>query len=123
MLPSVRELLSDSAVSLHQLDGIAFGAGPGAFTGLRLACAAAQGLAMGAGLGVVAVCSLEALSLQGESDSVLVATDARMGEIYTAAYEMIGGVPTLAGPLSCIPPQAFEVPQQRREWFGVGSAF
>ncbi len=123
LLPAVRELLTDSAISLQQLNGIAFGAGPGAFTGLRLACAAAQGLAMGAGLGVVAVCSLEALSLQGESDSVLVATDARMGEIYTAAYEVSDGVPTLSGTLSCIPPQAFQLPQHRREWFGVGSAF
>ncbi|HRQ57599.1 MAG TPA: tRNA (adenosine(37)-N6)-threonylcarbamoyltransferase complex dimerization subunit type 1 TsaB [Azoarcus taiwanensis] len=123
LLPSVRELLADSAIGLHQLDGIAFGAGPGAFTGLRLACAAAQGLAMGAGLGVVGVCSLEALSLQGEGDAVLVATDARMGEIYTAAYEMLDGAPALCGAIACIPPQEFQLPEHGRRWFGVGSAF
>lgn len=123
LLPSVRELLADSAVCLNQLDGIAFGSGPGAFTGLRLACAAAQGLAMGAGLGVVGVCSLEALCLQAASDTVLVATDARMGEIYTAAYEVRDAVPTLTGALSCIPPQGFQLPEDGRQWYGIGSAF
>jgi tRNA threonylcarbamoyladenosine biosynthesis protein TsaB len=123
LLPSVRELLADSAIGLRQLDGIAFGAGPGAFTGLRLACATAQGLAMGAGLGVVGVCSLEALSLQGEGDTVLVATDARMGEIYTGAYEILDGLPVLLGAVSCIAPERLQLPQDGREWYGVGSAF
>lgn len=123
LLPCIHELLAESAVSLNQLDGIAFGAGPGAFTGLRLACAVAQGLAMGAGLGVVGICSLEALSVQGEGGAVLVATDARMGEIYTAAYEMVNGLPLLSGAVSCVTPGTFEPPRDGREWFGIGSAF
>lgn len=123
LLPDIRELLADSGVGLRQLDAIAFGAGPGAFTGLRLACSVAQGLSMGAGLGVVDVCSLDALSLQGEGNAILVATDARMGEIYTAAYTISAGMPARVGAIACIPPHRFELPLDGRDWFGVGSAF
>ena len=62
LLPMVRRLLSDAGVGVTGLDGIAFGAGPGAFTGLRVACGAAQGLAFGADLPLVAVGTLEILA-------------------------------------------------------------
>ena len=88
LLPLIRELLSESGVKLAQLDAIAFGAGPGAFTGLRVACGVAQGLAVGAGLPVVPVCGLEAMAATVGAPRVLSLLDARMGEIYAAAYEL-----------------------------------
>ena len=127
LLPTVRTLLADAGLTLAALDAIAFGAGPGAFTGLRLACGAAQGLGMGAGLGVVPVCSLAALALQGEGEAVFVATDARMAEAYSAAYRLdradATGVQVIeVQPPACSPPARLALPDGGR-WFAVGSAF
>ena len=71
---------------LRQLDGIAYGAGPGSFTGLRIACAVTQGLAFGADLPVVGVSTLESIAEQTGADKVLTVLDARMAEVYWAAY-------------------------------------
>ncbi len=88
LLPLVQELLRDAGVELDQLGLIGFGAGPGAFTGLRAACAAAQGLAWGLGLPVVPVNTLLAVAAgQHDAAQVLVADDARMGELYWALAE------------------------------------
>jgi tRNA threonylcarbamoyladenosine biosynthesis protein TsaB len=62
LLPLLGGLLADAGIGFHRLDGIAFGAGPGAFTGLRVACAVAQGLAVGADLPLAPVCGLEAMA-------------------------------------------------------------
>lgn len=94
LLPWANELLAESGLTLKQLDGIAFGAGPGGFTGLRLACGVTQGLACGLDLPVVPVGTLAALALEfaaNEGDSrVLACLDARMNEIYVAAYAVDG---------------------------------
>ena len=87
ILPTLRELLDEAQVELNALDGIAFGAGPGSFTGLRIACGVAQGLAFGTGLPVIAVSTLQALAQQSGAEKVIACLDARMGEIYHAAYE------------------------------------
>lgn len=94
MLPAVRGLLAEAGLSMQQLDAIAFGQGPGAFTGLRTACAVAQGLAFGLDRPVLALDSLmlvaEDARAQGAGDDVWVAMDARIGEIYAAHYRHDG---------------------------------
>jgi tRNA threonylcarbamoyladenosine biosynthesis protein TsaB len=87
ILPMIEDLLHAAGLELARLDGIAFGAGPGSFTGLRIACGVAQGLAFGAGLPVVPVGTLAALALEAGAPKVLACLDARMGEIYYAAYQ------------------------------------
>ena len=82
LLPMVDELLRESNISLRQLDGIGYGAGPGSFTGLRIACAVTQGLAFGADLPVVGVSTLESLAAQTGAERVLTVLDARMAEVY-----------------------------------------
>ncbi|MCK0507664.1 tRNA (adenosine(37)-N6)-threonylcarbamoyltransferase complex dimerization subunit type 1 TsaB [Aromatoleum anaerobium] len=121
LLPTLRALLGEAGFPIATLDAIAFGAGPGAFTGLRLACGVAQGLGMGAGIGVVPICSLAALALQGEGSTVFVATDARMGEVYSAAYRVEGKRAIEVQAPACSPPQHLALPLDER-WFGVGSA-
>lgn len=86
ILPLLHELLGEAGVSINDLDGIAFGAGPGSFTGLRIACGVAQGLAFGANLPVVGISTLMALAQANGSEKVMACMDARMGEIYHAAY-------------------------------------
>lgn len=122
LLPMVDELLVESALSLRQLDGIAYGAGPGSFTGLRIACAVTQGLAFGADLPVVGVSTLESIAEQTGADKVLTVLDARMAEVYWAAYQR-GSTgwrcvvePALALPDSvCVP--------EGGDWVGAGNGF
>ncbi|MDR2220053.1 MAG: tRNA (adenosine(37)-N6)-threonylcarbamoyltransferase complex dimerization subunit type 1 TsaB [Methylobacillus sp.] len=90
VLPMAGEMLAEAGLSLAQLDGIAFGAGPGSFTGLRIACGVAQGLAFGANLPVAGVSTLLALAQQSNESRVIACLDARMGEVYHAAYERAG---------------------------------
>lgn len=121
LLASVTALLREAGLPLGALDGIAFGAGPGAFTGLRLACGVAQGLAMGAGLGVAAISSLAALAVQEEqADKVFVITDARMGEVYSAAYRVNRGSAVEMSAPACSPPGRVRLPDTG-DWVLAGS--
>jgi tRNA threonylcarbamoyladenosine biosynthesis protein TsaB len=95
LLPRVDAMLRDAGIELRQLQAIAFGAGPGAFTGLRTACAVAQGLAFGAALPVLAVDSLmlvaeDARAWSLAAQDIDVALDARMDEVYAGRYRFDG---------------------------------
>ena len=91
LAPMVRRLLAPSGLAAADMDAFAFGQGPGSFTGIRIACGLAQGLALGAGRPVVGVSSLLALAEQANASRVVAALDARMGETYLAAYSRMGG--------------------------------
>lgn len=86
ILPQIQALLSEAAIQLKDLHGIAFGAGPGSFTGVRIAAGVAQGLGLGANLPVAGICTLQALAAASGADKVIACLDARMGEVYHAAY-------------------------------------
>lgn len=122
LMEMLASLLRDAGVKLVELDGIAYGAGPGSFTGVRIACGATQGLAFGANLPVVGVCTLQVLAEASGKSRVVAALDARMGEIYHAVYEkIIGEWSTVSEPCLC---KAQDAPRVLGEdWFGVGSGF
>ncbi|MSP86308.1 MAG: tRNA (adenosine(37)-N6)-threonylcarbamoyltransferase complex dimerization subunit type 1 TsaB [Methylotenera sp.] len=91
ILPQIQALLDKASLQLTELQGIAFGSGPGSFTGVRIATGVAQGLGFGANLPVVAISTLLALAEASGAEKVITCLDARMGEVYHAAYEKIVG--------------------------------
>jgi tRNA threonylcarbamoyladenosine biosynthesis protein TsaB len=97
VLPMIQELLAEAGIALKDCDAIAFGAGPGSFTGVRTACGISQGLAFGADLPVVPVVTLDAMALachqKHGAQRVLTVLDARMDEVYWAQYEFDDGMP------------------------------
>jgi tRNA threonylcarbamoyladenosine biosynthesis protein TsaB len=132
ILPMVEGLLAEAGVALRELDAIAFGRGPGGFTGVRLAASVTQGLAFGAGLGVVGVSDLQALAQRALSEDpacqrVLACTDARMHEVYCGAFERAtGGVAAAAAEERVMAPQRVALPQawaSAPDPLGVGSGF
>ena len=122
LIAMLDELLRDAGCRIQDMDGIAFGMGPGSFTGVRIACGAVQGLALGANLPVAGVCTLQALAEASGKRRVIAALDARMGEIYHAAYEKNDGAwTTVSEPLLCKPEDARLL--KGNDWFGTGSGF
>ncbi len=114
-------LLKEAGVTVKQIDGIAFGKGPGSFTGVRIACGVAQGLALGAGVSVVGVCTLDAVVEASGKEKVIAALDARMGELYLAAYEKRDdGWQTVIAPCLC---KAEAAPLLEGNWHGAGNGF
>jgi tRNA threonylcarbamoyladenosine biosynthesis protein TsaB len=126
LVPMVMDLLTEAGLVLSDLDGLAYGMGPGSFTGLRIACGVAQGLALGADLPVLGVSTLEALAEEawrpGGAGQVAACLDARMNEVYMGLYQRREGIwHSLAGPLVC-PPNAAPLPDGDG-FVGVGSGF
>ena len=129
MLGSIFALLSRAELGIADLEGIAYGEGPGSFTGLRIACGVAQGFAYARGLKVIGVSTLLALAEQAAVDKVYACIDARMGEVYHAAYcrrssgDGMGGEQWQAvhAPGLCRP-QDVPVPDGGA-WVGLGSGF
>ncbi len=131
ILPMVHELLGAAAVALADLDAIAFGRGPGGFTGVRLAASVTQGLAYAAGVAVVPVSNLRALAQRALDSNaarhVLVCADARMAEVYWACFTRdAAGWAQGLGAEQVGQPETVELPlawQAPAEVWGVGSGF
>ncbi len=123
LLPMVSSLLASAGLGLGSLDAIAVAIGPGMFTGLRIAVSVGQGLAFGADLPVVPVGSLEVLAAGGDARHVMACLDARMDQVYFAAYRRVDGAldeviaPALASPEHLPPLPAGS------DWTGVGNGF
>lgn len=121
-LPMLAGLLHGAGIGLEQLEAVAFGAGPGSFTGLRIACGIAQGLAFARGLPLLGVSTLEALAEESNAQRVVACIDARMREVYYAALEKQGGRWRETIPAQCLSPAAVAVPPGPG-WVGCGSGF
>ncbi len=124
-LPLISEVLTEANLTLRDFDAIAFGQGPGSFTGVRIACGLAQGMALGIGKSLVPVPTQMALAEQTGAGQVIVAIDARMGEIYFAAYQRDTTAAT--GWLAVIAPMLVKpeaLPSiDGKPWVAVGSGF
>lgn len=123
LLVLIDEVLAEAETRLSSLDAIAFGRGPGSFTGLRISAGVAQGLALGADLPVVAVSSLAALAQGAQADDVLAAIDARMHQVYWAAYARgADGIVQLQDDEIVVAPAAVPIPSTSN-WIGVGNGW
>jgi tRNA threonylcarbamoyladenosine biosynthesis protein TsaB len=122
VLDAIAELFVRAELQLGDIDGIAYGEGPGSFTGLRIACGVAQGLALARGLKVIGVSTLLALAEEAGSDRVLACIDARMGEVYHAAYRRTGDAWDVVQAPALSRPQEIPLPEGA-SWNGAGSGF
>lgn len=118
----VDTVLAEGGLRLAMLDGIAYGQGPGSFTGLRIACAVAQGLASPAAIPLAGIGTLHAMALACGAAKVMCSLDARMQEIYHAAYVLEGDAYIeVSAPRVCAPATAPKLPGDG--WTGCGSGF
>ena len=126
LLPMADELLQAAGMAITDLDAIAFGRGPGGFTGLRIAAGVAQGLAAGIGKPVLPVSDLAALAAAGArasgADRVLACMDARMGQVYWAAFDCSGGAPVPLTEEQLTDPPGVMLPEGKA-WFAAGHGF
>ncbi|MBS9404836.1 tRNA (adenosine(37)-N6)-threonylcarbamoyltransferase complex dimerization subunit type 1 TsaB [Halomonas sp. TRM85114] len=129
LLPMVDEVLAEAGLPASALDAVAYGRGPGSFTGLRIAAGAAQGLAFGLDRPLLGVSTLAALALGGHCRYhyryLITALDARMGEIYVATWQCRDGVPEALTPEAVMPPDRLCLPHghEDHDWVGVGSGW
>src|SRR3989442_15475092 len=121
-LPMLERLLAAAGIGAGQLDAGAFGAGPGSFTGLRIACGLAQGLAFARGLPVIGISTLEALAEESGATRVVACLDARMREGYYSALEKSGARWHEVIPAVCVAPSVAPRPPGE-DWVGCGNGF
>lgn len=114
LIPLIRSLLAEAGLTLRDLDAIAFGRGPGSFTGLRTACSVAQGLGFGAGVRLLPIDTLLAVAEQARhafgAQQVLAVLDARMEQVYSAAYDFGAGPAPEAQPQLTAPEELVLAP-------------
>ncbi|MDR7192197.1 tRNA (adenosine(37)-N6)-threonylcarbamoyltransferase complex dimerization subunit type 1 TsaB [Luteimonas terrae] len=125
-LPWAEALLGEAGIARSQLDVVAVGRGPGAFTGVRLAIALVQGIALALDRPVVACSTLEVLAMRARAAPgvpVLAAIDARMGEVYSQAFMQDAEGLRALGPARVSAPDAVDLPGDATAWSGVGSGF
>jgi tRNA threonylcarbamoyladenosine biosynthesis protein TsaB len=128
ILPMIDEVLKEAKVTLQDLDYLAFGRGPGSFTGVRIATGVLQGLALGTGHKVVGISTLAAMAqqayAQNQSEQVTAAIDARMSEVYFGQYQLQQNVMTLIGQEQVLPPdQGALLLSNCSEMSGVGTGW
>lgn len=125
ILPMADELLAEAGFKPIQLDGVAFGRGPGSFTGLRIACSVAQGIAFAADIPVAPISSLATLAqaayIEYGAASVLAAIDARMNEVYWGTYR-IDKQGIMCGEENVCSPTEVNLPNGEH-WYGVGNGW
>src|SRR5712672_270607 len=122
ILDMVGEVLAEAQLEIAQIHGIAYGAGPGSFTGLRIAAGVTQGLALARGIGVVGVGTLLALAEEAAADRVIACLDAHMGEVYHAAYRRDGAGWEEVSVPGLYKPEAVPL-APGRGWLGCGDGF
>lgn len=126
ILPMVDELLAESGLAIGDIELLAFGRGPGAFTGVRIAVGVVQGLALSNDIPVIGVSDLAAIALRAgkahQANQVLVLTDARMGEVYAGRFLVHGDCVEPDGPEIVSAPDAVAAPS-RTGWLAAGSGW
>ncbi len=128
LLPMIKDLLAEGGIALSAIDGIAFGRGPGAFTGVRIAIGVVQGLAFALDRPVVPVSNLAVLAQRAlrehGAQQVASAIDARMDEVYWGCYRAEQGEMRLAGLEAVLPPEQALLPRDASgDWFGAGTGW
>lgn len=134
IMPMIRQLLAEQGVAVDELTVLAFAAGPGSFTGLRIATGTIQGLAWGLDIPVVPVSTLAAVALDAfdkatavEGDCVAVAFDARMDEVYWGCYRLEGGFPVALAPERVCAPEQVDLPPDQQPspqtWLAAGGGW
>lgn len=116
LLPLVQSTLGEAGLDFADLHGIAFGAGPGSFTGLRVSCGVAQGLAFARDIPLLGIGTLDAMAHFTGGERVAVALDARMGEVYFGLFER----GELLAPIGVYPPDAVPLPENAG-WLACGN--
>jgi len=122
VLPMLEKLFRMKNIAASQLDAVAFGAGPGSFTGLRIACGVAQGIAFARGIPVIGVSTLEAMAEESGAARAVACLDARMGEVYYSAHERHDRRWREVIPAQCVAPAAVALPAGDG-WIGCGNGF